>query len=167
METLQIGPWIVKYDAEATRQAYRQIENGDSDRCDCEACDNFVQVREKFYPEEALRVFDKLGIDYRKEVHLSHVWRESPGWHLYDGSFYFVGLIEKIIEHLKPIREDGKKADFVPVTEHFHWVFFRPTVLYSKEAGKAFAGEPVVEINFAHFKVPRVLEVKEPEIDVR
>jgi hypothetical protein len=167
METLQIGPWIVKYDAEATRQAYSQIENGDSDRCGCEPCHNFVQVREKFYPEEALRVFDKLGIDYTKEVHLSHVWRESPGWHLYDGSFYFVGLIEKTIEHLKAICDDGKKADFAQLTEHFHWFFFRPSFWYGEEVGNAFGGQPVVEINFAHFRVPWVLEVQEPEIDVK
>jgi hypothetical protein len=167
METIQVGPWIVKYDAEATRAAYGQIENGDADKCSCGPCRNFVQVREKIYPEQALRVFDRLGIDYRKEAKLSHVCRESPGWHFYNGSFYFFGIIEEIIEHPKPIREDGKKADFAPVAEHFQWFISRPDFLHGEDVAKVFGGQPLVEIDFAHFKVPWVLEVKEPEIDVK
>jgi len=164
METIQIGPWIVKYDKEATCQAYSQIEIGATERCKCEPCQNFAAVREKVYPKEAIEIFNKLGIDYKKEVEVSHVWRISPGWHFYSGSFHFVGVIEEIIDDLKPVDANGKTIDYVPVNEYFSWYFCPRLYL---PADKAFADQSLVQLDFSHDKVPWVLEVKEPEIDLK
>ena len=85
METMSIGPWVVKYDAETTRAVYAQIESGDAERCGCEPCLNFARVREKVYPQEALKVLDKLGVDFTKEAEVYHFSKVRPGWHHYGG----------------------------------------------------------------------------------
>jgi len=146
METLQIEPWIVKYDAEATRKRYSHIEIGYPERCGCELCQNFAATREKVYPEEVRRILAQLGIDYTKEAEVAYTCRIRPEWHSYIGWFHFIGRAEEV---------RGELQDYVRIGNHFSWCF-------RNIAENVFSPYPLVEINFTA-EVPWVLEAKEPE----
>ncbi|MHC4862776.1 MAG: hypothetical protein ACYTEX_01750 [Planctomycetota bacterium] len=149
MDTLQIGPWIVKYDAQATRQRYSQIQIGDPERCGCHPCLNFAAAREELYPDEVRKVLAKLGIDYTREAEVAHTHRVRPGRHFYLGWFHCVGQVEVIGD--EPI-------DAVHVTEDFSWSFRNGRDV----AYDVFAGCALVQIDFTA-EIPWVLEVQEPQ----
>lgn len=149
METLEIGPWIVKYDAEATRCGYAQIERGGPEGCVCEPCLNFAAARDNVYPDEVKKIFVELGVDCTKETEVAHTHRVRPGWHFYLGWLHCVGKVEEAIE-------EGTR--FVRVNKRFSWFFRSERHL----AHEVFSGQPLVQIDFTA-EVPWVLEIQEPE----
>ncbi|MHC4185506.1 MAG: hypothetical protein ACYSR4_06190 [Planctomycetota bacterium] len=149
METVQIGPWIVKYDAEATRRRHAHIETGGPERCGCEPCLNFTAARENVYPDKVRKIFAQLGIDYTKEAEVAYTCRIRPGWHSYLGWLHFVGKVEEVLE---------ETVGSIPVNERFSWSFRNERHL----AHEVFSGQPLVQIDFTA-EVPWVLEVQEPE----
>lgn len=158
METLHIKPYIVKYDEKATRQAYSQIDIGDPERCGCQHCLNFAAARDKVYPMEVLSLFDKIGIDYRKESEVYHLNKIKPGWHCYGGWFHFVGRLEYTDDARKPSENQAEVSSFDDEKQQFTWRL-------SSRVGPGhtvFQDQQVVQINFTA-KVPWVLEVEEPE----
>ncbi|MHC4332401.1 MAG: hypothetical protein ACYSUV_01465 [Planctomycetota bacterium] len=149
METLQIGPWIVKYDAEATRRRYEHIDSGLPEKCRCEFCLNFAAARENVYPEEVKKIFVQLGIDYTKEAEVAYTCRMRPGWHSYLGWLHFVGKVEEVLE---------ETIECVPVSKGFRWYFTK-----AGDVGhEVCSGQPLVQIDF-YAEVPWVLEIQEPE----
>ncbi|MHC4060920.1 MAG: hypothetical protein ACYSUC_05675 [Planctomycetota bacterium] len=155
METLSIGRWVVSYDAETTRKAYAQIESGDAERCGCEYCLNFARVRDDVYPEEALKILNQLGVDFRKEAEVYHFSKVKPGWHHYGGSLHFVGKIEKVVHELRPT--DGEPTRFLKLAENFSWLLSSRRELVPD----VFGDLPVVQI-IIDAKVPWVLDTDEP-----
>ena len=101
------GPWRVRAYIETTRRRYRSITESGSERCQCDNCENFAQVRDQAYPPEVLAFLDSVGIDFRKESEVHYYGRTAAGLHTYRGWFYFSGLIEQGPEswHYPP---DGK-----------------------------------------------------------
>jgi hypothetical protein len=94
MEEMQYRQWKFNVDVEATREAYRKIERGSAEECGCQKCLNFVASRKKIYPEEVLILYDRLGVDFRKEVEVYHDGVSETGLHFYSGWFHFVGHLE-------------------------------------------------------------------------
>ena len=157
MEILHIDPWIIKYDKEATLQAYDQIEIGDPERCGCGHCLNFAAARREIYPEKVKKIFEKLGIDYKKEVEVYHLQRIKPGWYYYGGWFHFVGTIVEVVNNLVPLDVNGEPVDYVPINKDFSWYFRSKRDL----AHNAFHDQPLVQINFT-CNVPWILNTQEP-----
>jgi hypothetical protein len=91
---ITVGPWTVRALVAATRRCYEKIKESGSDRCGCDNCSNFAQVRDQAYPHEILSIFDSLGIDFKKESEVHYYGRISAGLHTYRGWFYFAGLLE-------------------------------------------------------------------------
>lgn len=155
----EIFPWKITYDYEATRKAYAQINVGDPERCRCEHCLNFAAVRDEVYPREVREVFEEIGIDYRKESEVYHLYKISPGSHEYGGWFNFIGTVEYIDESYRPSKEKPGWLKYVTVSESFSWFFSD----YRVEAyHKAFSNQPIVQIDFNAI-VPWVLKAKEPD----
>lgn len=71
-ERMKIGNVVVEYDPVATRDAYARIDGG-INSCKCEYCANYRLVREVIYPHDFLATLERLGIDYRKEIELTHL----------------------------------------------------------------------------------------------
>jgi hypothetical protein len=91
---IAFGPWTLCAYVESTRRCYRKIKESGSDRCWCDNCKNFAQVRGQAYPPELLTVFDSLGVDFQKESEVHYYGRTPAGLHTYRGWFYLVGSIE-------------------------------------------------------------------------
>ena len=157
MRTLEVGPWVLEYDRDATKTAYAQIDKCGPEECGCTHCQNFMKLREKIYPKKVLEIFDLLGIDYTKENEVYHTHKTKPGWHSYGGWLHFIGSIIKIIENRIPLDSQGNET-YLIVEKHFEWSFRERR----DEASSYFDENPLVQIDFSA-EVPWVLEDEEPE----
>ena len=82
-------------DRDATILAYGRTERGGADTCNCAGCRNFRLARAESFPTEFLALFDKLGIDPRKDAEVYHNARVAPGRHDYGGWYHFVGTLDQ------------------------------------------------------------------------
>jgi hypothetical protein len=116
--TIKYKDWDLTFDKEATRIAYDNLEKGSAESCDCNDCKNFADNKDKIYPEEIRRLFDQLGIDFRKETEISHYCRQKDGLHHYGGWFHFKGQFEgkDCTIHLP---SGGHTLELTPVAENF------------------------------------------------
>lgn len=121
---LQIGSTVVEYDADATRRAYTQDEGGISS-CVCDYCTNYRLVRDQVYPLEFRALLEQLGIDYCKEVELTHLQDDNSEdgaayGHPVLGHYAFVG---RVLEPQKNIAVHHDAATFdygVTSGDHVH-----------------------------------------------
>ena len=90
MRELRSGDQVIEFDRDATACAYATIERGDSERCGCSYCRNFMSQRSVVYPKEFLALLEELGIDSSKE---DEVYECGPAGSLrwYRGWFFFSG----------------------------------------------------------------------------
>ena len=79
MTDTRFGPWTLRADVAATRRAYERIGQGSAEGCVCDPCKNFLVVRDEAYPPDVMRLFESLGIDYRKETEICHYCRLPSG----------------------------------------------------------------------------------------
>lgn len=91
---ISLGPWLVNADADTTRIAYRRIEQSSAEKCVCGYCKNFVATRHGAYPGELLHFFEMVGIDWQKELEVTHHGELAPGIQVYWGWFQFAGQVE-------------------------------------------------------------------------
>ena len=133
------GEWLFTSDLHATQTAYSAIDVGGADRCDCNACRNFIAVRDRTFPPAFVSLLQSLGIDPHKDGEVYHNARLAPGRHDYGGWYHFVGSLERT-------------GDFAPVD--FGDGF---TVWLSERHAPALRGLeelPLVELNFHAGNVP-------------
>ncbi len=71
MREVVFKDWKFEVDFELTQRAYEKQSIGSSDDCVCDNCENFRLQRETIFPEEIKALFEKLGIDFRKEVEVN------------------------------------------------------------------------------------------------
>ncbi len=90
---IAFGPWVVRANAEETRSRYASLREPPGGVCDCDACRNYILVREKAFPPEILSFLVELGIDPWQPYELSHYGRMPSGLHLYNGWHYFCGSV--------------------------------------------------------------------------
>jgi len=96
MEELRLGDQVIRYDREATVEAYRHVESGCSDHCSCNQCRNFAKQKDTVYPAEFLSLLQQLGIDPGKDADVYVRGSVDEGRCPYGGWFYLVGeLVEK------------------------------------------------------------------------
>jgi hypothetical protein len=147
MKEVNYRSWIFECDAEATRLAYKNISLGGAEKCGCSMCQNFVEARQIIYPVEVLHLFDKLGINYKREAEVYHMARLDSGLHLYGGWLHFIGRILK--------QPDAPEK----LNDHFTVDFLEQKAL----AAEAFGNQPLVQIELT-MEIPWILkEEKEPE----
>jgi hypothetical protein len=146
MALRKLGEWIFTNDADATGEAYSRADAGGVDTCTCNACRNFVSVRDRVFPPAFLTLLTSLGIDPHKDGEVYHNVRLAPNRHDYAGWYHFVGTLENT-------------GDFAPV--EFGSGF---TVWLCKRHAPALSSLkdlPLVELNFHAENVPWGLS--EPE----
>lgn len=105
MESENIGPWHVEYDAGATRRAYAAVARSGPDECSCVGCKNWLKVREIAYPFEFLELLDRFGIDPMKESEVYDIAAVPvrPGVHYYGGWFHFFGRVSRLSDSGKEV----------------------------------------------------------------
>ncbi|MFZ1676849.1 MAG: hypothetical protein WAT91_06230, partial [Saprospiraceae bacterium] len=69
--------WNFEVDILSTVKTYENLSGGGADTCECYDCKNYVAYRENVYPDEVLQLFNKLGIDYRKDVEVDAYCRNN------------------------------------------------------------------------------------------
>ena len=143
MTQITYRDWILDCDVEATRAGYETILKGGAESCDCAGCRNFLAQRDSFYPAEVLNLFDRLGVNYKRDAETYHTARLEPGLHLYGSWFHFVGAIEK--QPVGPATLNSFTIDFI----HDNAL-----------AANAFANQPLVQIEIT-VKLPWVLSAPE------
>lgn len=156
MTQIDVFPWRIYYDKNATQKAYDRINQGDAERCGCGHCLNYIEVRERAYPEKVIELFQELGIDYKKESEVFHTHRTSHGLHNYGGWLPFVGSVECVDS--TQISEDKRLTHFVPVDQVFSWSFSNNV---GTELHKVFNGLQLAIVDFG-VEVPWVIKAKEP-----
>jgi hypothetical protein len=139
--------WLFECDPSSTRTAYQQIAHGGAEECGCAGCRNFLAQRDEVFPEEVLKLFAELGVDWRRDAEIYHQAKLESGSHLYGGWFHFIGKIQKQPPGPTQIRE-GFTIDFIPA-RHL--------------AAASFADEPLVQVEIAVGLPWIVKEEKEPD----
>lgn len=67
MKEFRLGDQLIRYDREATANAYSAFPGGGADRCSCAHCRNFAAQRTSIYPPDFRALLDQLGVDPNKE----------------------------------------------------------------------------------------------------
>jgi hypothetical protein len=89
---IKFRDWEFEVDKDLTEKTYLKTPKSGSDTCDCLDCKNYIEYREKVFPEDVIQLFDDLGVDYKKEVEVTH-WDISNGICLIAGWFHFKGSV--------------------------------------------------------------------------
>lgn len=109
--------WELVVDKALTKQAYDTVIMGSSEGCTCAACKNFIDNRNRLYPDEIKQLFHNLGIDYKKESEITHYCRLENGLHYYGGWFHFKGRF--IGKACTVPAGSGHTFVFSAINEHF------------------------------------------------
>ena len=116
--TIKYKDWDLTFDRDATKLAYDNCDKGSAESCDCNDCKNFADNKDKIYPNEVKRLFDQLGVDYKKETEINHYCRQKDGLHHYGGWFHFKGEF-KGMDCTVSFLFSGHTLELTPVTENF------------------------------------------------
>ena len=91
--TVKFRDWKFEVDRELTETTYTNVLGSGADTCVCNNCKNYVAFRDNVFPDEVLKLFNDLGIDYRKEVEITS-WEKLPNGHYHIGGwFHFKGKL--------------------------------------------------------------------------
>ena len=91
---MEIGPWTVEVDVEATRsELYAEAVSGCAE-CGCRDCRNFIAARDRIYAAPVRQLLASMGIAGDKELEAYPLGPDivSGGIH-YGGWFPFIGLV--------------------------------------------------------------------------
>jgi hypothetical protein len=128
--------------------AYARETAGNSAKCTCIGCRNFVAARFDVFPNAFLTLLDSLGIDPTKDGEVYHNGRLSPGKHHYGGWFHFIGALD-VTGDLRPM-EFGESFSVYFCSKS------APCLLALKDL-------PLVQVEFAASAVP--WHLTEQELD--
>lgn len=150
MRTVAFGAWILRVDTAATSRCYHQLRQTPSGpACDCDPCRNFGAVRiDAVYPNDAIRLFDDLGIEHDQPFELSHYSRMPSGLHLYGGWHYFCGSIESGPASLRQVER------VAPTSQ----IALAPV----RDARRPFPSSGCVQLDF-YIEVPWIINAPEPD----
>ena len=118
MTTIKFRDWELTVDRELTKTTYDKVIMGGPESCGCGDCRNFANNRESIYPEEIKKLFSEIGIDYKKETEIWHIYRDEDGFHHYSGWFHFKGHCEGK-NCAVPSGSNGFYFDLTPTTSNF------------------------------------------------
>ncbi len=101
--TIKYKNWKLIVDKEATIAAYQKMISQPKE-CTCTPCENYLDNREGVYPHEIKKLFNRLGIDYRKESEVFEGGKSANGQYRYVGYFFFVGRFYRVRKRNKKHR---------------------------------------------------------------
>jgi len=93
MEVLELPGWRIEYDRGATAAAHAGAAATRPALCGCDPCRNWAATRLRLLPEEFLRLLDRLGIPFDREVEVYHNCRLESGLHSYGAWYHFIGRV--------------------------------------------------------------------------
>ncbi len=151
-QILNFRDWQFEFDRELTQKTYQETAQGGADMCICANCKNFSAYREHVFPAEILDLFDKIGIDYKKEA---EIWEIdlSDGLHQVFGWFHFKGrMLSGKNVLIKLPNGKGGTYDFTELSDKFAIGFSEASDLsfFEDEAN-------LVQVDF-RAKIPWVIE---------
>lgn len=117
--TVKYRDWEFEVDRELTRQTYESISVSGADSCVCNDCKNYAAYRDKVFPDEIKKLFDDLGIDYKKEVEITSFETLPNGLHLIGGWFHFKGWVTSGKDYRVPLSLGGHTFDLTIITDKF------------------------------------------------
>ena len=123
MEIIKFLDWEFNVDKEETTAGYQKALAGGSNFCKCTMCENFVASRNTIYPDTIKKLFNDLGIDYKKEAETYHMTKLDNGLHYYGGWFHFIGQIIKGKDMKIPAGSNGYTLESIEITNNFHISF--------------------------------------------
>ena len=154
---VRLGRWKLRAFADLTRSLFAKVERGGAEECGCDACENFIAVRDRTYPREFLQALAGLGIDPRKDAEVVHYVRLPNGLHSYGGWFHAVAEIEEGADAWVGLPAGGHTLQLEPLSKGFAFgVSGRVALVHA-----AFAGRPLVQVEFAT-EAPWVVAKAEP-----
>jgi len=90
METATLGKVSMEVDAALTRHIYASIVSGETERCGCAYCRNYIAQLPHLFPREVIAFFEQCGIDINKDADVGQVGETRPGFYLYMGEYSFI-----------------------------------------------------------------------------
>lgn len=148
VSTVKYRDWTLEVDVERTKQVYQKVEHGSPEACHCHECKNFAANRERIYPEEIKKLLAELGVDYKKESEVYHVYRMDNGLHHYGGWFHFKGRITEGTDCRIDLPGGGSSFDPKPVTETFAIAFMKGNALNLFEKNEQ---DKLIQIEFTAY----------------
>ncbi|MFM9997019.1 MAG: hypothetical protein ACKVU4_14605 [Phycisphaerales bacterium] len=107
---IEIFGVLVEPDVEATREVYATFEPY---RCTCSMCRNFLAAWHRVLPPSVVRVLGQLGIEPTKPHHITHFARNSPGSHLYEVEWAFLGGVPPALSQPAPMVKGRERNEYV------------------------------------------------------
>lgn len=111
--------WTFEVDRAFTEQTYEKVLGSGADTCICSDCKNYVAYRDRVFPDIILNFFKELGIDYRKEVEVSHYETLPDGLRHIGGWFHFKGRVLTGKTCRVPLPGGGHSFSLTKVQENF------------------------------------------------
>lgn len=108
--------WTFEVDRTLTEQTYKDYSGG---TCGCNNCKNYVAYRNEIFSDEILKLFDDLGIDYRKEVEVVTYEKLPGGLHHISGWFHFKGQILTGKDYRVPLPSSGHTFKLSQISDNF------------------------------------------------
>ena len=94
-DSVSYAQWTVRAVPSLPQNAYKAIESGSADTCDCANCEHWLRIRDDVLPAEFQEFLRKLGIDASKEHDISEYEGGTivHGRCLYVGVYYCAGVV--------------------------------------------------------------------------
>lgn len=118
MTIVKFKEWELIVDRELTKLTYDKVAVGGPESRGCNDCKNFTDNKEDIYPEEIKKLFDQLGINFKKESEICHYCRQSDGLYYYGGWFHFKGHF-KGKDCTVPTGNNAFTFDLTPINDKF------------------------------------------------
>jgi hypothetical protein len=119
IETLSYRDWTFEFDKQLTSDTYSKIKDSGADSCICNDCKNYIAYRDQVFPDEILKLFTDLGIDYKKEVEITNYETLPNGLHHIGGWFHFKGKVLKGKDYKIPLSIGGFTFDLTRISDNF------------------------------------------------
>ena len=156
MQTIDFLEWKLFVDDALTRSTYANVAVGGADSCICKNCKNYVKSREFAFPGGIKKLFNALGVDYKKDCEVVHYYRNRNGLHHYCGWFHYIGDFFGP-DCTLPLANGGYTTNLVTITPNFSIGFRKGTSLSIFQNN-----ENLVQIEFeAH--IPWIIDTPESE----
>ena len=119
IEILSYRDWTFEYNKQLTLDTYARIRESGAESCNCNDCKNYIANRDKVFPDEILKLFRDLGIDFTKEVEITNWERKPNGLHHIGGWFHFKGKVIRGKNFKIPLPSGGFSIDLTPISDNF------------------------------------------------
>jgi hypothetical protein len=111
--------WEFEVDKLLTLNAYNEISLSGAEACDCNDCKNYVAYRDKVFPNEIKKLFNELGVDYRKEVEITSWEKLENGLHKIGGWFHFKGKLKSGKSYKVYLESNSYSIDLCEINQNF------------------------------------------------